>query len=857
MIGRRSEHEHCKGKLPLDTGDRPSRMPRIPLFIFLIIVLGIAIAGWGIYEKQKEHTRRAAEEYLNVISNLKVRQIVSWRQERFADAAAISENPFNTMRIIPFLRKNPTSEDTGADIQAWMGTLVKNINYYGVSLLDSQGQVRLTIGLPGKKTSAYIQAQVGEVLETGEPRLTDFYWSNTQKRVVITLLVPLHDPRQSDGAARCPGIVLLRVDPNRFLYPLLQVWPTPSLTAETLLVRREGNDVLFLNELRHQKGTSLTLKFPLSEPHLPGAMAVRGLQGMVEGKDYRGVEVIAEILKVPDSPWHMIAKVDQQEIFAPFTTKVRGMVMVISGIILILGIAMLWWDKRREAVFYQGQYEAERERQALVKHFDYLTKYANDIIILTDEKLKIVEANDRTRTAYGYSREELLLLSMHDLQDPQTHSDLERVLGRLEQENGLIYQTAHRRHDGTTFPVEISVRLIEVDDRKFYQAIIRDITERQQAEVALRRSEARYHHTLDTMLEGCQIIDFDWHFVYVNKAVASQARCKPEELLNHTMMEIFPGIEDTELFDSLRHSMEERTSMRMQNKFIYPDGRVAWFELSIQPIPEGIFILSIDITDRQQAEEAIRTLNLQLEHYVRDRTSQLLATNRELEAFSYSVSHDLRAPLRGIDGWTMALLEDYAHLLDDKGKKYLDRVRTETQRMGRLIDDMLSLSRVTRAEMHRETVDLTCLAQSIAGRLRETSPERLVEFVIQDGLIVEGDPRLLEIALVNLLDNAWKFTGQSPIASIELGRVEQEGHSVFFVRDNGTGFDMTYAHKLFGAFQRFHKTSEFPGTGIGLATVQRVVHRHGGRIWADAAVDRGATFHFTLQEAPCPTISFS
>jgi light-regulated signal transduction histidine kinase (bacteriophytochrome) len=166
--------------------------------------------------------------------------------------------------------------------------------------------------------------------------------------------------------------------------------------------------------------------------------------------------------------------------------------------------------------------------------------------------------------------------------------------------------------------------------------------------------------------------------------------------------------------------------------------------------------------------------------------------------------------------------------------------------MGRLIDDLLSLSRVGRAEMHREPVDLTALARGIASRQRDIEPERRVRFVIQEGLTAEGDPRLLEIALANLLDNAWKFTGNRPAGLIEFGRMEQEGKPVFFVRDNGTGFDMTYAHNLFGAFQRLHKASEFPGTGIGLVTVQRILHRHGGRIWAEAAVDQGATFYFTL-----------
>jgi PAS domain S-box-containing protein len=242
-----------------------------------------------------------------------------------------------------------------------------------------------------------------------------------------------------------------------------------------------------------------------------------------------------------------------------------------------------------------------------------------------------------------------------------------------------------------------------------------------------------------------------------------------------------------------------------------------------------------DMTDRKAIEEKMAAQNTQLE-----------STNRELEAFCYSVSHDLRAPLRGIDGFSQALLEDYAGQLDNKGKEYLQRVRAAVQRMGALIDDLLDLSRITRTEMRREAIDLSQIAQSIADELRGTQPDRTAEFVITPGLQVQADPRLIRVVLENLLRNSWKFTSKRENTRIEFGRTAANGHSAFFVKDNGAGFDPNYSSRLFGAFQRLHSASEFPGTGVGLATVQRVILRHGGKIWAESDVDRGATFFFEL-----------
>lgn len=251
---------------------------------------------------------------------------------------------------------------------------------------------------------------------------------------------------------------------------------------------------------------------------------------------------------------------------------------------------------------------------------------------------------------------------------------------------------------------------------------------------------------------------------------------------------------------------------------------------------------------RNQAKAELLALNTELEERVSERTVQLAAANQELDAFAYSVSHDLRAPLRGIDGFSLALVEDFGDTLTAEGKDYLRRIRAGCVRMGTLIDDLLYLSRLARHQLRREVVDLGLLARQVADELQQLDPQRKVDWVIAPQLVTVADPALLRAVLDNLLGNAWKFTGKQEYARIEFGGFVQEGEQVFFVQDNGAGFDMLYADKLFNAFQRLHKAEEFDGTGIGLATVQRVISRHGGRVWAQGAIGQGATFYFSLKE---------
>jgi PAS domain S-box-containing protein len=310
--------------------------------------------------------------------------------------------------------------------------------------------------------------------------------------------------------------------------------------------------------------------------------------------------------------------------------------------------------------------------------------------------------------------------------------------------------------------------------------------------------------------------------------------------------------DDREAVRRQLHDGIESGSFEAEWRILWPDGSEHWQFARARILRDetGSPVRSIgaivDVTERKRAELEVIRMNSQLEERILFRTIELEASNKELAAFAYSVSHDLRAPLRGIDGWSLALLDDYGAQLDHQALEYLTRVRSETQRMGNLIDHMLLLSRVTRDDIRRVPVDLTALAHQISTKLLEDDPERLAEFVIAPQLAVVGDVRLLNIALTNLFSNALKFTGKQPKARIEFGKLEKDAVTVFYIRDNGVGFNMAHARNLFGAFQRLHKTSEFPGTGIGLAIVQRVIERHGGRVWAESLVNSGATFSFTL-----------
>jgi len=412
------------------------------------------------------------------------------------------------------------------------------------------------------------------------------------------------------------------------------------------------------------------------------------------------------------------------------------------------------------------------------------------------------------------------------------------------------------RRDGSEFLAEVTSTTLRGPEQEIlgYIGITRDITAAVEAEKALASISEKFSKIFHLSPDAIDLTHLETGvLVELNQNYLRLFGFSREELIGHSTL---PGDLGTwvsrENRDRHIASLKEKgEDLEFEALLRRKDGSIfiGLVSSSLTEINGERYNLSIirDISERMRIEAEIRSLNQNLEQRVKERTTQLEAANKEMEAFSYSVSHDLRAPLRSIDGFSRVLAEDYQDQLDEDGKHYLSRIQLGAQRMGNLIDDLLKLSKTTRSELTVVECDFSRVCGRVAGDLADLDPERRVEVSIQPGLLVQADNHLMRVVLENLLGNAWKFTAKAGHPSIEVGETFlPDGERALFIRDNGAGFDMAHAAKLFNAFQRLHATTDFEGTGIGLAIVQRIIHRHGGRIWAEAEPDKGATFYFTL-----------
>ena len=951
------------------------------LVVFLVLAAAIVSTGMFYYRNYERHYRAEVEHQLSAIAELKVSQIVQWRKERLEDGSVFFQNSAISAPMRRLLEK-PEDADAQRQLQVWIAKYQQHYDYDQVRLLDARGVTRLSspAGVPAISTS--VARDVSDVLRSRQMMFQDFYRNNYDKKIYLGILVPILDEQD---ASQPLGVLALRVDPESYLYPSITRWPTPSLTAETLLVRRDGNDALFLNELRFQTNTALNLRVPLDRTTMPAVQAALGREGVMEGIDYRGVPAVAALRIIPDSPWALVARMDTAEVYGPMRRQLWQMVVLTGALLLGAGACVgLVWRQQRVRFYREEAAGAETLRETR-DYLENLINHANAPIIVWDTQFKITRFNHAFETLTGRPAGEVIGKSLEILLPPSLVESLMGLIKKpLEGERWETVEIPILHLDGSVRTVLWNSATIFAADGKIPVAAIaqgQDITARKQAEEELRASEERFRIASETANDVVYEWDLKQSVQWVGKIDEMlgyepaafprtldgwAASVHPEDL-ERTMAEIQAHLEGRAPYDAeyrvrrkdgvyrwwsargaaartpdgkpvrwigsitditerkqadeaLRESESrfrqlaeslpqlvwtcqpdgpcdyfnrqwiEFTGVPEAQQFgfgwleqLHPDdraptvaaweaavalgadfhvefrirrhdGEFRWFDTQAVRLRDAEghtikwFGSNTDITERKRTEEEVRTLNAELEQRVQDRTAQLEAANKELEAFSYSVSHDLRAPLRAIDGYGRILLEDHEARLDPEGRRVLGVISSETRRMGQLVDDLLAFSRLGRQNLESSGIDMTAMAQAVFEEQAAQAPTRVFQLVVKPLPTARGDRAMIRVVFGNLISNAIKFTAPRNPAVIEIGSRREDGQAVYYVKDNGVGFDMNYAHKLFGVFQRLHTAEEFEGTGVGLALIQRVIHRHGGRVWAEGNVNDGATFSFSLPD---------
>jgi PAS domain S-box-containing protein len=738
----------------------------LPVVVFAAAALLLSAAGWQYYSQGKRHVRAAAVAELTAVAELKRDLVANWRRERLGDARVISSAPFGELYVVPFLEARMPTRKQADDIRAWMNARLEAYGYLDAVLVDAERKARLASGPTRAEIGETARAAVGRILLSGETEISDFHLADPIPYPHLDLYAPIRRARESGRNPECAGVLVLRIDPRRFLWPLLDSMPVPGASAETILVRRDKEDFLVLNDLRLRKGTALLLRNPIR--------ARESVDGVVEGPDYRGEPVLSVIRAIPESPWHLIVKKDSSEIFRPLRIRMLAVGIAFLIFAACLALAMLFWMKRREARSYRRELEDERRNLALVRHFEYLHKFANDIILLADNGQRIIEANERACEEYGYSRDDLLTKSFPDLIGSEIGIAFADALREAATKNGLIFEAVHLRRNGTTFPVEISLRTIDIEGSSYHQAIIRDITERQTMLEALRASEAKFKVLFEMANDAIFLLDGET-FVDCNKKTLEIFGCGREDILGRKPSDFSPPLQPdgTKSEDKARELIRKGMAGIPQSfewKHRKFDGSEIDTEVSLSRTEVGgrLLVQAIvrDISARKKGEAGLKE------------------AIREKDVLLREIHHRVKNNMQVISS-----------LLNLQAERFKDKEVREAfkESQGRIRSMALIHEKLYRARNLSE-VDFSEYVTSLTAsviRAYQVNPERARFKLDLDRVSLDINASIpcgliLNEIILNALKHAFPEGGTGEI-HIEL-REKEDGGVRLTVRDNGIGF---------------------------------------------------------------------
>lgn len=745
--------------------------------LYLVLTVGLMTAGYSYFKNYEANHRKEVERVLLSVIDLKVNEIKHWRDERLGDASLFFNNP-NFSGLVKQLIQNENDADAQKKIQIWLNRLVSSYSYDLVCLHNAFGKELLKYPDVPSNHSASFQLHLKETGESGRINFLDFHRNEKAERALLRLTVPIFD---FTNGKELIGFLAIRIDPEEYLYPLIKKWPVPSQSAETLLLRREGKEIVFLNELRFNKDSVLTVRKPISATQIPAVKAALGVTGIVEGLDYRGVEVIASLDAIPNSPWFIVARIDRDEVYHPVRQIFLAIMVTVFVLILSSGAGFGYFFRRQKIQYYKERSEGTEQIRKLNRLYAVLSNINQAIVRILDKGILF---NEVTKIAVSDGKFEMAWVGLFN-----------------ESRNNIIQQSFNGDE-------ACRLSLQELLLRKDISGACRIIMEKENVicnDISKECPEISFHE--DIIKSKCR------SFVFLPLIVNKEK------------------IGVIALYSDTPHFFDEKEMKLLSELALDVSFAIEFIEHE---------------EDRKLALEELNKLNEELDDRIKERTRLLEISNKELESFAYSVSHDLRAPLRAINGFSKFLEEDYASVLDDEGKRLLKVIRDNSQKMDRLIADLLSLSRVARINLSITAIDIKKLVQNIYEEIIPEGLKPLFTFKVGELPDCYGDPTMLKQVWINLISNAIKYTSPREKKIIEISGKIVGGEIVYSIQDSGVGFDANYKHKLFGIFQRLHGDEEFEGTGVGLAIVKRIVERHLGKVWADAVLNVGATFSFSI-----------